>query len=85
MASRGSRIAAEMKKSCCCVWHEQCAAGLAIESQCDSDVTGRNLRDKRERGKAIMWSPGTFLFGTVCSPQSVLTCFCTFHTCVFHE
>ena len=38
---------------------------LVVESQCDSDVTGRNLRDKRERGKAIMWSPGTFLFGTV--------------------
>ena len=39
--------------------------GLAVgvmESQCDSDVTGRN---SRERVRAVTWSPGTFLFGTV--------------------
>jgi hypothetical protein len=52
------------EKSFCCGM-SSVDSQLAVESQCDSDVTGRNLRDKRERGKVITWSPGTFLFGTV--------------------
>jgi hypothetical protein len=66
--------------------------GLAVgvmESQCDSDVTGRN---SKERAKAVTWSPGTFLFGTVlltsqirpfCKhiPFTLFMCFCT---CTFH-
>jgi len=50
-----------------------------MESQCDSDVTGRNSRERRERVKAVTWSPGTFVFGTVlltsqiCPPHYLCT------------